>query len=265
MKQSKRYPKVSIITVVLNGERYLEQTIKSVTDQNYPDVEYIIIDGGSTDRTLNIIEKYEKYITYWVSEPDEGIYDAMNKGIKAASGDIIGIVNADDWYEPGIVEWAVEILEVSGADAVHSAMRVLQDEGESIIIPAPEDLDAFAKGMLINHPTVFARKILYDKMGLFDTQFEVAADWDLVLRWWLDDAIFYADKRPFVNFRMGGMSSIHLKKSFEEKHHIRKKHGLAKWLDYYYFLDKAKSIFSSDTLLKISLKKRARPSYGVGL
>lgn len=260
MKRSNKYPKVSIITVVLDGETYLEQTIKSVIGQSYPNIEYIIIDGGSTDSSLDIIEKYEKNIRYWVSEPDKGIYDAMNKGIEAAGGDIVGIINADDWYEPGAVERAVEILEVSGADAIHSAMKVLQDRGEPIVIPAPEELDTFTKGMLINHPTLFARKSLYDRLGLFDTQYQVAADWDLMLRWWLGDTVFYAEERPFVNFRMGGMSSVHLKKSFEEKHHIRKKHNLIKWLDHYYLIDKIKSKLSSELLLKISLKKQARPS-----
>src|ERR1700719_3728267 len=93
-------PVISIITIVFNGEKYLDQTIRSVLDQNYPSVQYIIIDGGSTDNSLNIIKKYEKDLYLWVSEKDKGISDAFNKGIARATGDIIGIINADDWYEP---------------------------------------------------------------------------------------------------------------------------------------------------------------------
>jgi glycosyltransferase involved in cell wall biosynthesis len=102
-------PLVSIITVVFNGERYLEETIKSVINQTYKNIEYIIIDGGSTDNTLNIIKKYEDKIDYWISEKDKGIYDAINKGIKLSRGELIGIINADDYYEIDVLEKVVSI------------------------------------------------------------------------------------------------------------------------------------------------------------
>lgn len=257
MIQSKRYPKVSLITVVLNGEAHLEQTIRSVAAQKYPNIEYIIIDGGSTDRTLDIIEKYKSHIDYWLSEPDKGIYDAMNKGIKAASGEVIGILNSDDWYENDIIEWVVEIFEVSGADAVHGAMEIIQEDSKPMIKPAPQNLNGFAKGMLLNHPTIFAKKTLYDKYGLFDIDYKIASDWEMMLRWWLDDVKFYADDRVFSHFRMGGTSSTHLKKSFEEKHMIRKKHKLFKVLDAYYIYDRMKLLVPSETLLRISLRRQA--------
>ncbi len=97
-------PVISIITIVFNGEKYLDQTIRSVLDQNYPSVQYIIIDGGSTDNSINIIKKYEKDLYFWISEKDNGISDAFNKGIARATGDIIGIINADDWYEHNTFE-----------------------------------------------------------------------------------------------------------------------------------------------------------------
>ncbi len=251
------HPKVSIVTVVFNGDAHLEQTIRSVIGQNYPNLEHIIIDGGSTDKTLDIIKKYEEHIAYWVSEPDDGIYHAMNKGIEASSGEVIGFINADDWYEPGIVEWAVDILEVSGVDVVHGSMCILQQGKKALVKPAPHNLDRFAKGMLLNHPTVFARRELYEKYGLFDTRYKIAADWELMLRWWLNDAEFYADDKVFANFRMGGISSIYLRKSFEEKHEIRRKHHILKFLDYYYLYDRLKYFIPTDTLLNISLKKQA--------
>jgi len=97
-------PLISIVTVVYNGAKHLEQTILSVLKQSYPNVEYLIIDGGSTDGTLEIIRQYEEAIDYWISETDKGIYDAMNKGISLASGDYIVFLNADDWYERGAIE-----------------------------------------------------------------------------------------------------------------------------------------------------------------
>ncbi len=97
-------PLISIITVVYNGEKYLKQAIESVINQTYKNIEYIIIDGGSTDNTLNIIKNYHQNISKWVSEPDNGLYDAMNKGIKLATGELIGMVNSDDWSELTAVE-----------------------------------------------------------------------------------------------------------------------------------------------------------------
>ena len=104
-------PVISIITIVFNGEKYLDQTIRSVLDQNYPSVQYIIIDGGSTDNSINIIKKYEKDLYFWISEKDNGISDAFNKGIARATGDIIGIINADDWYEPKTFERVAQQMD----------------------------------------------------------------------------------------------------------------------------------------------------------
>src|SRR5439155_13950516 len=104
---ARQTPLVSIITIVYNREAYLEQAINSVLQQSYPNIEYIVIDGGSTDNSVSIIKKYASKIQYWVSEPDNGIADAFNKGLMKANGNIIGFINADDWYEPIAVEKAV--------------------------------------------------------------------------------------------------------------------------------------------------------------
>src|SRR5450631_422805 len=101
-------PVISIITIVFNGEKHLEQTIRSVLDQSFMCIQYIIIDGGSTDRSVEIIKKFEKHLYFWVSEKDNGISDALNKGISHATGDVVGIIHADDWYEPGVFQRVAE-------------------------------------------------------------------------------------------------------------------------------------------------------------
>ena len=124
--------KVSIITVVFNGIRTIEQTIKSVLNQSYKNIEYIIIDGGSTDGTLDIIRKYENYLSYIISEPDHGIYDAMNKGIQKSTGDIVGIINSDDWYEVNTVSQVVERFESFAVDLVYGDINFIGKNGEII-------------------------------------------------------------------------------------------------------------------------------------
>src|SRR5690349_11081866 len=106
----KQQPLVSIITIVYNGEKHLEQTIQSVLSQTYSNIEYIIIDGGSVDNSISIIKKYNNRLAYWISEKDSGISDAFNKGIAKARGEIIGLINADDWYETDAVEKVVALI-----------------------------------------------------------------------------------------------------------------------------------------------------------
>ncbi len=132
-------PLVSIITVCLNSEKTIEQTIQSVINQTYPNIEYIIIDGKSTDRTLEIIDKYKGKISILVSESDEGIYDAMNKGLKLATGELIGIINSDDWYESDAVETIVNsFLADRNVQVIYGNMDVYdQDKFIRTIYPSP--------------------------------------------------------------------------------------------------------------------------------
>jgi len=118
-------PLVSIITIVYNGEKHLQQTIESVLGQSYKPIEYLVVDGGSTDNSLSIIRSYGERIARWKSEKDRGISDAFNKGLSMVSGEIIGIINADDWYEPEAVERAVEALV--GSDIVYGDLRLIKD------------------------------------------------------------------------------------------------------------------------------------------
>ena len=251
-------PKVSIITVVYNGIVHLEQTISSVLGQSYDNIEYIIIDGGSTDGTVELIKQYEDKIAYWVTESDAGIYDAMNKGLAKATGEIVGLINADDWYEKDAISVVVETFEKENADVVHGSMRIVKEGGESFVKMAMSDISNLKKGMLLNHPTVFAKRALYEQYGNFDTSYKIVADWEMMMRWFLNDVHFVPTKETLANFRMGGVSSEHLKRSFVEKHRVRQEHKVCSGIDWYYVYDKLKSVLPADKLLNISLYRQRR-------
>lgn len=207
--------KVSIITVVYNGVKHLEQTIKSVLNQTYANIEYIIIDGGSTDGTINIIKKYESNIAHWVSEPDSGIYDAMNKGIKMATGELIGIINSDDWYEP----YAVEEIVMAYKDntVCYGLMRhISNDEILEIYAPAP----CLIPKKMIPHSTCFVPSNIYRKYGLFDLQYKSCADYHLILRLYKAGVKFEFIEKVIANFRFGGYSwkTSSLRESFNMRY-----------------------------------------------
>ncbi len=183
---NKQEPLVSIITVVYNGEKYLEETIQSIINQTYENIEYIIIDGGSTDGTLDIVKKYENKISYWVSEADKGIYDAMNKGIKVSNGEIIGIVNADDALYPNTVNYVQELMVSKSLDYTYGAVYLMDEEGVvfgETTYMSQEDM-ALNKytDMPFPHPSMFVRKKVYEAIGLYSLQFRLSADYDFVLR-----------------------------------------------------------------------------------
>ena len=129
-KSYQEKPLISVITITLNTALTLDTAIQSVLNQTYDNIEYIIIDGGSTDGSLDIIRKYEDRIAYWTSEPDSGISEAFNKGITAATGEISGIINADDYYEPAAVALAVSVLTQTGADIVHGMVQYRDVNGQ---------------------------------------------------------------------------------------------------------------------------------------
>ena len=178
-------PLISVITVVYNGEKYLEETIQSVINQTYDNVEYIIIDGGSTDRTSDIIKKYEDRIDYWVSEKDKGIYDAMNKGVSGCIGEIIGIVNADDYLYLNILEHITTIFD-KNVDFLYGNVHIIDSEGKIIgeknSLPNEQIDVKIYSGMPFPHPSVFVNINTYKKIGLFDISFRLSADFDFLLR-----------------------------------------------------------------------------------
>ena len=200
-------PLITIITVVYNGEKHLEQTIQSVINQSYKNIEYIIIDGNSTDKTLDIIKKYEKNIDFWVSEPDKGIYDAMNKGIKKARGEYIGLLNSDDYYEQNAVELVVNQINKNAQTDVFFGNIYL------INYHLPEkQLQTYKKGKKLEktfsiwHPTVFVKKTTYEKYGYFDQTYKIAADYELMLKFYKKRCKFFYINEVITNFREGGFS-----------------------------------------------------------
>ena len=180
-------PRVSIVTVSLNSAETIAETIESVLSQSYPHIEYIVIDGASTDKTMDIVHRYADQIDKRVSEPDKGIYDAMNKGIRLASGDIVGILNADDTYDTEkVIEKVVEKMKQSGADCLWGNLVYVDRKDTRRIVrnwvSSEYKKGCFQKGWHPPHPTFFVKKSLYDRYGLYDLSLPVAADYELMLR-----------------------------------------------------------------------------------
>jgi glycosyltransferase involved in cell wall biosynthesis len=179
--------KVSIITVVYNGADTIAEAIESVLGQTYPGIEYIIIDGASTDGTQAIIARYADRIARYVSEPDTGLYDAMNKGLHLATGDITGILNADDIYRhPDVVSRVVTLMQHHNADAVYGdlvyADRANPDRVTRNWRAGQYRPGAFLNGWMPPHPTFFVKTTLYRQHGYFSTDLRSAADYELMLR-----------------------------------------------------------------------------------
>ncbi len=176
--------KVSIITISFNSGKTIEATIRSVLAQEDADIEYIIIDGGSTDNTLDIVEKYKSRITHVVSEPDEGIYDAMNKGVRLSSGELVGILNSDDTYAyPSVIADVVQSL--GDSDAVYADLQYVDaDTGKVVRHWKSGNYKSgdFLKGWMPPHPTFFLRKKCYNNHGLYLIDQGTAADYELMLR-----------------------------------------------------------------------------------
>lgn len=205
--------KVSLITVVYNGESYIETCLKSIASQDYKDIEYIIMDGGSRDSTLEIIDRYRDYVTVMVSEPDKGLYDAMNKGISRATGDIVGILNSDDFYaHPGIISRVVQEFRDKQVDTVFGDLVFVSPENLKKVVryysPKHFRVSWFEKGDMPPHPTFFVKRELYEKYGTFDTQYKIVSDFELMLRFLhKHHSTWSYIPEVLVHMRTGGIST----------------------------------------------------------
>ena len=205
--------KVSIITASYNNIDTISATIDSVLSQTYPDIEYIIVDGGSTDGTIELIRNYEAGVTKWVSEPDGGIYFALNKGIKMASGDIIGFLHADDvLHDYFIIAKIVDIFLKSSCHAVYGDLvYVARNDIKNIVRfwkSCTFQPKLLKQGWMPPHPTLFLHREVYDKYGHFNTGLRIAADYEIILRIF-NQSDFRSEYLPhvFVRMRMGGISN----------------------------------------------------------
>jgi len=201
-------PLVSIVTVVHNGASTLPRCLESVASQDYHPMEHIVVDGGSGDGTVEIIRSRADSLTAWLSEPDAGISDAFNKGIGLCQGDILGLLNADDWYEPGAVREAVgALVRHAQAGAVCGRLRLHREGSPEVEFPSqPERLWA---DMTVNHPTLFVRRWVYQRIGLYRTDLALAMDYDWVLRARRSAVIFLNLDRVLANMAWEGASDRH--------------------------------------------------------
>jgi glycosyltransferase len=228
--------KITIITVCYNRKATIEKAIKSVLEQNYHNIEYIIIDGNSTDGTKEIIESYRGRISQYISEPDKGMYDAINKGLKLATGHVVGLMHSDDeFYDVNAIRRIAARFDYDPSiEGVYGdGVYVSNDTEERLVrdrIGGIFSLKKVKEGWLPLHPTVYLKKTVIDKYGLYNLDFKIASDTEFLLRYLYK----YKIKISYINdyivkMRMGGMST-NVKRAFEvlnEDYRIYKHHGLA--------------------------------------
>jgi len=201
--------KVSIVTITYNSEKTLDETIASVLSQSYKNIEYIIVDGNSSDKTIEIIKKYEDKISTFLSEPDNGIYDAMNKGLKLATGDVVGILNSDDvYFDHKVIEKVVEDFKESIYGDLYYVEENNLDKVSRYWKSSSFKQGSFKKGWHPAHPTFFVKREVYKKYGYFDLNMKVSADFELMLRFLEKYAISTSYlSEVLVKMRLGGESN----------------------------------------------------------
>jgi glycosyltransferase involved in cell wall biosynthesis len=228
--------RISIITICYNRKATIAKAIESVLNQDHPNIEYIIIDGNSTDGTQDIIESYSGKITTYISEPDKGMYDALNKGLQLATGDLVGLMHSDDeFYDSTIVSKIVAAFKKAPhTDGIYgNGIYITNDAEEKIVrnrIGGEYNFEKLKSGWLPLHPTVYLKKSLIEKYGVYDLNFKIASDTEFLLRYLYKHKIKMSYLNTYVvKMRMGGLSTSY-KRAFEvlvEDYNIYKYHGLA--------------------------------------
>lgn len=240
------YPKITIITPSFNQGQYLGQTIQSVLNQGYPNLEYIVVDGGSTDNSIEIIKKYENRITYWETEKDKGQSDAINKGLIRATGEIVNWINSDDYYEPNALFAVAEAFRESSINVVCGRSRLFRNFNETLSYSKGTDIypNNLAKTIgwsRIDQPETFFRRSVIEKMGLLDTSLHYLMDRD----WWIKYLFIFGLKGVakiedvLVNFRLHNASkTVSQKEKFQVEHDsfyysLAKEFNLYKYMNLY--------------------------------
>lgn len=216
----KKIVKVSIITVTYNSKKTIRDTMESVLSQDYEDIEYIIVDGGSTDGTIDIVKSYSNEISKVINEKDDGIYDAINKGIKLASGDIVGNLNSDDvYFGNNVISTVVKYYNTENTDSVFSDLVLVKRDNLQKIIrfysASNFNLKKFEYGWMPPHPTFFVKREIYKKYGLFKTDYKIASDFELMVRFLVKHRISYSYiPKVLVRMRVGGVSTRNLRSNW---------------------------------------------------
>lgn len=225
----KQLPRISVITITYNSIGTLEETIRSVTMQDYPDLEYVIIDGGSTDGTLDIVQKYKDQIQVVVSEPDKGISDAFNKGIAHASGEIIGIINSDDILLPDALRKVAEAY--APQVDVYSGQILFWNEDTDETFPSRPDIrfDTLKLQYNVAHPARFIRRDAYERYGIYREDLRYMMDIELLCRFYQQGARFLEINCPLAKFRIGGTTNDPIYKKKEDYRAFVKSFGGSSW------------------------------------
>jgi glycosyltransferase involved in cell wall biosynthesis len=244
------YTSISVITVCLNAKEFIEQTIRSVLGQTYPHMEYLIIDGGSSDGTLEIIKKYESHLAYWHSRPDRGAAHAFNLGLAQSRGDWILYLNADDFFlRPQVMEMmAPHLANYNKADVVCGQMirinRQLHPQPMPLskIMGRPWRWEEFRRVCTIMHPTSFTHRRYFDRVGCFNETFQIAMDYELFLRGGKTLQVQYIPI-PLVGMRSGGLSGKSLTAAAREgcraQRHARALPSWLAWLNFFYYISRS--------------------------
>lgn len=207
---------VSVITAVLNRAATLGEALRSVREQRWPDVEHIVIDGGSTDGTLDVLQAYKSGLAKVISEPDRGLYDALNKGIRHASGDIVGFMHADDSFaSPHALAHIASAFDDPSVDAVYGDLVYVNKKDASRVVrywkAGNYRREQLTQGWMPPHPTFYVRREVYARFGAFDTRYQIAADYENMLRiLWRGGAQAAYIPQVLVRMRMGGASNLSL-------------------------------------------------------
>lgn len=260
-------PVVSVITIVRNDEKMLPEAIVSVLNQTYHNIEYIVIDGASTDGTLDVIERFEDRIDLWISEPDSGTSDAFNKAVSMASGDFIFWLASDDWIEADFINTAVRTLLESGGDFVFGDMLMYKPGDPALLCKGRQDYaESIMSGCpFFNFPTMVIKKDAFHRIKLIDMSYKYVADYEWVLRLHLSGAKGFYSESIVVHRRVGGIGERYLIRSALEHLRLLKRHGLPKkkaMMHYLYLLLRSFAGNAARVLLPLTLHKKIKRAMG---